>query len=159
MGLVLPIVCGICTQKFTAPAVADLISTDAGMERLNTILETLHEHVKENHKQEFVATALRATQLQRLLVLMYFTTEDRGAVQLRDYMRYQLWLSLQKHRPGTDAELAGIVDQMGLTQRDKPKVLDVLKQCRDIWCEQGKFQPQPLTPHAQANGKPTLVKP
>lgn len=159
-GLVLPIKCGICMQPFTAPAVADLVTSDAGKERLGSILETLVQHVKDNHKQAYQAAMIRSSQLARLLCLMQFQTEDQGAIQLRDFMRYQLWLSLQKNRPGTDEELGKIVEQMGLTQRDRPKFLDILKQCRDIWCEMGPHQPQPLMPpNAQANGKPTLVKP
>jgi hypothetical protein len=159
MGLILPITCGICYQKFTAPAMSDLLTTDAGRERLGSILETLVGHIRDNHKQVYQLAGLQASQLLRLLCLMQFQTEDKTAIQLRDFMRYQLWLSLQKNRPGTDDELSKIVEQSGLTMRDKPRVLDLLKKCRDVWCEMGEFQPQPIVPTAEQNGKPQLVKP
>ena len=172
MGLTLPITCGICSQKFTAPAVADLIQTDAGKERLGTILEKLVEHIKTEHKQAYHVAMIESAQLVRLLCLMTFQTEDTGAIQLRDYMRYSFWQKFQKNASATDDELTAIATQMGNHLKTDAKVPaqylpaiktafhSVLKQCRDIWCELGPHQPQPLiAPAPVENGQPQLVKP
>lgn len=162
MALTYFITCQICMQRFDVPSFEDMLATELGRERLGAILEKLHVHVAENHKTEFTMAKLPAAQLNRLLVLNYFRTEDAQAIEMREYMRHQLHMMTMNREVTDEAITRQLKDlRFGATQKKLPAefhtgVMLMMQQMRDILQEAGPFKPkQPGIP-ATAPG-PVLI--
>src|ERR1043166_4974421 len=112
--------CRMCDEKFTGPPLV-LVVGETAPARLARYIDTLTRHIAECHADVFTRAQVTAAELQGVLILGCYKTEDPQVNEQRDYLR---WSVHQQTRAieVTDARI-----------EERSEERRVGKECRSRW--------------------------
>lgn len=148
--------CNLCGQQFTHNGLVGLLH--GNLPAAVKVFDGLKRHIESDHKMEDARAQLAAQALLGLLRIQHFSSQDTGAMELRDFQRWQLAEMTRKNHCGDD-KIVQQVSALSLPDEYTQTVINMVRLMRDIIEERGRFQPKApgdVSPASKSAG-PKLV--
>lgn len=169
-----PCKCRHCPKVFYGPEEGlggAVIVNEAQQRRAMRYVQSLTQHLQKHHPQALQAAQIFGSEYAGMLALSNFDTEDALVQEQRDFVRWKVHNATRRAVVNDDRiveKVSTVLDGflVGDPEREKKlnesmadglgaKIVEVMKQMRDVLEERGRYNIQPMTPAGMPdNGSP-----
>ena len=140
-----------CTKTFVSSALDIPIIGQPNAQTVKFVT-ALIDHVQKKHPQVMMQVSGAIQEYMGFLVTSLFEIEDPRLAEMREQIRAGI-AEVSRRNVISDADIADRVARLELDPDDEEPLNELLKDMRDVLCEQGRYAPQngtqpapPVTP-------------
>ena len=129
-----------CTKTFVSSAL-DIPIIGQPNAQVVKFVTALMDHVDKKHPQAMVQISGAIQEYMGFLVVSMFECEDPKLLEMREHVRATI-AKFSRRFIISDADIKDRVARLELDPDDEEPLAELLKDMRDVLCEQGRYAPQ-----------------
>jgi hypothetical protein len=135
-------VCKLCGVTLQQAPFVPMVGSNVNPEIIQFVLK-LQKHLEKNHKEQAQFIGGSLMQFTGFATVNHFKIQDPILVEMQEAVRAALHRFTRKAFI-TDAQIQDRVAQLGFNEEDAAGLYKLMREMRDILCEEGAYAPSSL---------------